>query len=161
MVYTARVCRLLSPCTPRTLKQWLACRIDHGKFTSHELAERAEIRHDLLRKFANDSQHEQIPFVGLVRVCRVLDDWTAFDLVLVPEGYRLAKVDRVDAPSCVTTQTLELAAQAGRTVAAVQEAQSDGQIDVHDEARVRQHISALRREADDLELALPSVGRVQ
>jgi hypothetical protein len=160
MVYTAKVCRLLSPCTPRTLKQWLACRINHGPVTSHELAERAEIRHDLLRKYANENQHEQIPMVALARLCNELDDFSGINLALAPYGYCLKRIE--GAPNkTVLQETLDVAAAGGSVVASVQAAVDDG-IDVHEAAHIQQQIANLRRQADELELSVRTVsGGVQ
>lgn len=158
MVFTARVCRLEQHCTPRTVKQWLSCRVHHGRLTSHQLAERAEIRHDQLLKFANENQAEQIPAVALVRLCRVIDDWTAFDLLLAPDGYRLMRIDAAPQKPLIE-ETLDVAASMGAVVSSVQQALPNG-IDAHEAARIASHIDELHRQADELKRALPRDGGV-
>ncbi len=160
MVSTARVCRLLAPCSPRTLKDWLQCRLDHHPTLSRaEIGERAHLAPGRVKAWAATSEPAQINVPALVRLCRVVEDWSAFDLVLNAEGYRIAKLEpgRV---KCLEREALDVSAAVGMMVGSINRAIEDGAPDVHEVAAIRLALHEARKQLDELDQALPKETQV-
>ena len=155
MVSTGKVCKLLMPCSPRTLKQWLQCRLDHHPTLDRaDLAERAHIAPGRIKAWAADSEPAQINVPALLRLCHVLGDFSAFDLVLGPYGYRVARLEP-GATKTIEREALDATAAMGTVVAAVNVAIEDGRPDVHECAAIRQFLAETRKQLDELDAALP------
>ncbi len=153
MVHKSRICRLILPCATRTLKEWLSCRCHHGDRKLIELAELAHIPSGRLKAYANPEQLDAIPASSLARLCGVLDDFSAFDLLLDPSGYRLTRVT-VDTHKRLELEALDVAAACGHLVEEVVKA-IEGGIDPNEAARIRQIAQQMHKEADELVAALP------
>jgi regulatory protein CII len=155
MVQKARVCKYLTPCAVRTLKEWLSCHCHHHP--DRKLAELAELAHipsGRLKAYANPEQLDAIPATALLRLCDVLDDFSALALVLEPYGYRLTQMTVNNKPKRLELEALDVAAACGHLVAEVQRAVEDG-IDPNEAARIRQLAQTIHLQADELIAALP------
>lgn len=155
MMQKARACRLGTPCAPRTFKQLLTCRTQHHTSIEFDaVSDRAGIRKDRLYAYCSDNDQAQIPFIALLRVCAVVENFDLVDFAL--EGYRLRLV-AVDASpeGSVIDEAMDATVATGELVAAVQAAVAgDGGIDDVERQRVRDRIRKARRELDDLDGAL-------
>lgn len=156
MMFTRRECAK-KRCTPLNFKQELNCAtLHHPTLSQEEIAAKAEIPMRWLSAYANESEPRHIPAKSLVDVIRVtgrieLLDWLARDL-----GFSLTVIDATPQTRSITDETLDVAAEAGRVVALVQDAKRDGTIDAHDAAAIRPVLNDLRRQTDELDRALPT-----
>jgi len=153
MLYTPRVCRLERKCTPRTLREWLACRTQHADLTLEQIAERAHVPPRFLRAYGQDSQEKHIPAATLARVCAVIGDFSGFDLLLEPHGLRLVTLGATSSKS-LEAEALDVAAASGDLVSGVRTALVDGQVDDDERAGLQSRIRELHREADELSARL-------
>lgn len=146
---------MLMPCSPRWLKQWLQCRLDHHPFYSRaEIVERAHIAPARMKAWAAESETAQINVPALLRLCQVLEDFSAFDLVLNHYGYRVVALEPGQTKG-VEREALEATAALGNVVQAINAALEDGNPDVHEVARIRQFIAETRKQLDEVDASLP------
>jgi hypothetical protein len=154
--YTRKTCRFEKPCEPRSLKQWLACVVHHhATMRAEEIATDALIPYARLKAFANENQDGNIGAEALVRLCRVIDNYTGVEIMLAGHGFHLvADVPVESSPDLVLAEVLDVAAASGHLAEEARAAMANRRIDEPERTRLITFARAAAKQAHEVEVAL-------
>lgn len=165
MVFTKKVCRFETPCSPQTFKGLLACATQHHPVLSAEkIAEECEIPVSWLYLYANENQQRDIPAVKLRRVVEVTGRIDLFRFLLAPIGHTTVPLGSAGTSERLVEEVLDVQDASGDLAKTVRHAMKDGVFTEQEMADAERSAIRVQNEAAEVVAAIraqrPALARV-